>query len=181
MSAGRLIAVVGPSGVGKDSVIAGIMAARPDLRLVRRVITRAPELGGEEYVPATVAEFEAMAARGAFCIRWGAHGLYYGIPAWTVTAVQEGAECLANFSRGALDEAARIFPRLKVLHITATPETLARRLANRGRESEAEIAARLTRSTDPLPEGLDVTEIPNDGTLDAAVALALAALQPVRA
>ena len=29
--AGRFIAVVGPSGVGKDSVMAGLCAARPDL------------------------------------------------------------------------------------------------------------------------------------------------------
>ena len=48
-SGGRLIAVVGPSGVGKDSVMAGLHGAIPDLHLVRRVITRAPDLGGEDY------------------------------------------------------------------------------------------------------------------------------------
>ena len=42
--AGRMIAVVGPSGVGKDSVMAGLLEARPALRRVRRVITRAPVL-----------------------------------------------------------------------------------------------------------------------------------------
>ncbi|MEM6634576.1 MAG: hypothetical protein AAF667_01675 [Pseudomonadota bacterium] len=36
MTQGRLIAVVGPSGVGKDSVMAGIKAAVPELHLVRR-------------------------------------------------------------------------------------------------------------------------------------------------
>ncbi|MGB0905008.1 MAG: phosphonate metabolism protein/1,5-bisphosphokinase (PRPP-forming) PhnN, partial [Mangrovicoccus sp.] len=37
---GRFIAVVGPSGVGKDSVMAGLMERRPDLLLAKRVITR---------------------------------------------------------------------------------------------------------------------------------------------
>ncbi|MFC6760861.1 hypothetical protein ACFQFQ_17395 [Sulfitobacter porphyrae] len=41
MSAGRFIAVVGPSGVGKDSVMAGMVARARDLVAVRRVITRA--------------------------------------------------------------------------------------------------------------------------------------------
>ncbi|MEO0912102.1 MAG: hypothetical protein AAFY59_03810 [Pseudomonadota bacterium] len=37
---GRFIAVVGPSGVGKDSVMAGMAARTGQLKLVRRVITR---------------------------------------------------------------------------------------------------------------------------------------------
>lgn len=178
--AGRLIAVVGPSGVGKDSVMAGLAAARPDLRLVRRVITRAPELGGEDYTAVTVSEFETMAAQGNFCIHWRAHGLCYGIPAEVLGAVQQGATCLANLSRSALPEAARIFPALKVLNIAATPETLANRLAGRGRESADDIAGRLAQSAKPLPAGLEVATVSNDGPLDAAVAQALAALQPVR-
>jgi ABC-type glutathione transport system ATPase component len=38
---GRLFAVVGPSGAGKDTLIDAGRAARPDLLIVRRVITRA--------------------------------------------------------------------------------------------------------------------------------------------
>ena len=81
MSGGRLVAVVGPSGVGKDSVMAGIAAAAPGFRLVRRCITRAPGLGGEDYEPLTPAAFAARVASGGFCLHWEAHGLHYGIPA----------------------------------------------------------------------------------------------------
>ncbi|MEO0703578.1 MAG: hypothetical protein AAFY80_15680 [Pseudomonadota bacterium] len=64
---GRLIGVVGPSGVGKDSVMAGLVEADPQLALVRRTITREPELGGEDYTPATQAAFDRLVAKGAFC------------------------------------------------------------------------------------------------------------------
>ena len=68
MTPGRLIAVVGPSGVGKDSVMQGLHVVMPNLRLVRRVITRAPGLGGEDYVAVSETEFHAMHENGAFAI-----------------------------------------------------------------------------------------------------------------
>ena len=46
---GRLIAVVGPSGVGKDTLMEAMSRAEPRLALVRRVITRDPALGGEAF------------------------------------------------------------------------------------------------------------------------------------
>ncbi len=180
MSSGRLIAVVGPSGVGKDSVMAGMIAARPDMRLVRRTITRAPGLGGEDYDAVTPEAFDAAAQDGAFCVHWTAHGLSYGIPSDVLTDVQRGKDCLANFSRSALEQANAIFPNLTVLNITASPATLARRLAGRGRETEAEIAARLAQADKCLPAKLDVVTIANDGALEDTVKMALAALQPAR-
>ncbi len=180
MSAGRLIAVVGPSGVGKDSVMAGIKRACPDIRLVRRTITRAPDLGGEDYDAATPEAFALAVRDGAFCVHWSAHGLSYGIPSDVVADVQHGMDCLANFSRSALPQAASVFPALTVLNITASPETLARRLSGRGRETETEIAQRLSQAGKPVPNGLNILAIANDGALDHAVAQALVALYPVR-
>ena len=49
MSRGRLIAVVGPSGVGKDSVMAGLVLRRAKLQLVRRMITRPANVGDEAF------------------------------------------------------------------------------------------------------------------------------------
>jgi len=180
-SAGRLIAVVGPSGVGKDSVMRGIHEVMPDMHMVRRVITRAPDLGGEDYDAVSVPEFEAMAANGAFAVHWGAHGLYYGIPQTVRFQLTKGVDCLANFSRKALLAGADAFPGLIVLNITAKPDTLAKRLAARGRESEQEIANRLAEAEKALPRELDIIHLSNDGPLEQTVARAMVQLQPVRA
>lgn len=181
MSPGRLIAVVGPSGVGKDSVMAGIADAAPALVPVRRVITRAGDAGGEVFDAVTEERFADMVQRGAFCLHWGAHGLFYGIPAQTLSDVQGGALRMANLSRGVLERAAALFPALTVLHVTASPQVLAQRLSARGRESAEQVAARLARSVQPLPQGLEVITLTNDGALSETVAQALSALQPERA
>ncbi|MBC7180357.1 MAG: phosphonate metabolism protein/1,5-bisphosphokinase (PRPP-forming) PhnN [Roseovarius sp.] len=179
MTPGRLIAVVGPSGVGKDSVMHGLADAMPNLHLVRRVITRAPDLDGENYDAVTETQFQDMADNGAFAVHWGAHGLFYGIPQTVRYRVNKGTDCLANFSRKALQAGADAFPDILVLNITARPETLAARLAARGRESETEIAKRLAVAEKPLPEGLDVITLSNDGPLDQTIARAVAQLQPL--
>lgn len=179
-SGGRLIAVVGPSGVGKDSVMMGLAQAVPHMELIRRVITRAPGLGGEDYDAATETQFTSLVDDGAFILHWQAHGLRYGIPVSVKDQLASGTDCLVNFSRSALAEAAAIFPRFLILNVTACPETLASRLSARARETEEEISKRLSQADKPLPTGIDVIQLSNDGPLAETVARATDLLQPVR-
>ncbi|WP_172331960.1 phosphonate metabolism protein/1,5-bisphosphokinase (PRPP-forming) PhnN [Mangrovicoccus sp. HB161399] len=173
---GRLVAVVGASGVGKDSLIRALVRAAPHLVPVRRVITRAPGLGGEDYIAVSEAEFRVREAAGAFCLCWAAHGLRYGIPAGVAADVSAGGGRIANLSRSVLAEAAAVFPRLAVLNVTARPDTLARRLRGRGREDAGEIARRLARAAAPLPPGIAAHPVENDGPIEDTVARALALL-----
>jgi ribose 1,5-bisphosphokinase len=128
----------------------------------------------------TPAEFESACVSGAFCVHWSAHGLHYGIPVQSLHDVVAGTDCLANFSRSALAQAARVFAQMTVINVTARPETLAKRLAARGRETEAEIAKRLGHANKPLPQGLNVIHLSNDGPIEHTVTAAVHALQPVR-
>ena len=179
MSAGRLIGVVGPSGVGKDSLMRALAAAHPALGLVRRTITRAPDLGGEDYDAVSPDIFSQMSQNGAFCLEWHAHDLQYGIPSATQPEVAAGAQLLVNLSRGVLLQAKARFANFTVLKITASAETLASRLAARGRETPAGIKKRLTRLDYPLPQNISAIDISNDGALEDTVTQARKALYPL--
>ena len=179
--AGRLIAFVGPSGVGKDSVMRAVADADPVLGLARRVITRPPG-AGEDFESVDEEEFERRLDAGEFCLSWRAHGLGYGIPAAVKTEVATGAQRLVNLSRSVLAEADARFPTFSVIELRASPETLARRLAGRGRETADDIAERLAREGSKIPAGLDHHPIANDGPLVETVAKVRQALgAPVRA
>ncbi|SFE37485.1 phosphonate metabolism protein/1,5-bisphosphokinase (PRPP-forming) PhnN [Roseivivax sediminis] len=178
---GRAFAVVGPSGAGKDTLLQAALARRPDLYLVRRVITRGAEAGGEDFEGVSATEFARRDAAGDFALTWQAHGLSYAIPEAAREAQAEGRDVVFNGSRAMLGAAAEAFADLRVILVTAPREVLAARLSERGRESADEIAARVDRAVPPLPEGLPVTEIDNGGALGPAVEAMLAALQPVRA
>lgn len=180
MIAGRFVGVVGASGVGKDSLIDALARSVPGLHQVRRTITRPPG-PGERFDSVTPETFAAMERRGAFCLAWRAHGLSYGIPAQVRPLVANGRDALANLSRDALAEAHGLFPRLLVLHLTASPATLSARLGARGREDAEGIAQRLGRAGTGLPSGpWQVATLHNDGPLDDTLAAALAVLYPER-
>jgi ribose 1,5-bisphosphokinase len=175
---GRLVAVVGPSGAGKDTLVAGARAALADdarVRFVRRAITRPAEAGGEGHLPMDRTAFEAARASGHFTLWWEAHGLLYGIPRDVEADLAAGRVVVANLSRTVLAEADRRYA-LTVLEITAPPGVLAARLAARGREDAAAIAARLAREA-PLPRGLRVVRVANDGTTGQGIARVLHALR----
>jgi ribose 1,5-bisphosphokinase len=177
---GRIFAVVGPSGAGKDTLIAAARAVRRDLHVVRRVITRPAEAGGEPFEEVTAAEFAARAAAGAFVLTWEAHGLHYAIPGSVLDAVSEGRDVIFNGSRAMLVEAWEVFPNLTVILVTAPIQVLAERLASRGRETTEEIAARLARARYEVPPGMPLRVVENGGRLEDAVTAFLAALQPER-
>ncbi|MEM8732082.1 MAG: phosphonate metabolism protein/1,5-bisphosphokinase (PRPP-forming) PhnN [Pseudomonadota bacterium] len=180
--AGRLLAFVGPSGVGKDSVMQALVAARPDMGLVKRVITRAADEVSEHSMPVDETTFEAMVAEGAFALRWRAHGLAYGIPVSVDTDLAAGRTMLVNLSRAVLPEAQARFGVLTVIHLTAPPAVLAVRLAGRGRENASDIEKRLARAGDALPPGLrDVVQVSNTGPLEETVRSVLERAQPERA
>jgi ribose 1,5-bisphosphokinase len=174
---GRLFVIVGPSGVGKDTLLAGASAADPGLHWAQRVITRPQVAGGEPFEGVTAAEFQALRAAGAFALHWDAHGLCYGVMAGELAPLQSGMNVVLNGSRGALAAIQAVYPQMRVIRISAPSEVLAERLAQRGRESGEAIAARLARASYVLPETIDVIDVHNIGTPEQGVASLLQALK----
>ncbi len=171
----RLWLVVGPSGAGKDAILAELAARfRPEdgILIARRTVTRPVQLGAAEQHSAVTPEtFARLRAGGAFTLDWESHGLSYGIGVEVRAWLAAGLHVIANGSRGALPAARATFgPTLCVVEVTAPPAVLAGRLAARGRESSEEIASRLARTAELTGAPADLT-IVNDGTLEAAVTL----------
>ncbi len=153
-------------------------AARcPDIRLVRRVITRPTETGGEDFVGVSPEVFQQMQADDAFVLTWVAHGLSYGIPRSIHADLAQGKTVLFNGSRRMLADAKASFANLRILSITAAPSVLAQRLAQRGRETPSEIEKRLERAARyRLDQDPTITQIRNDGPLEDAVNALVACL-----
>ncbi|WP_394179875.1 phosphonate metabolism protein/1,5-bisphosphokinase (PRPP-forming) PhnN [Yoonia maritima] len=176
---GRFIAVVGPSGVGKDSVMRA-MAADPRLVLARRVITRPGDAGGEDFEGVSESRFLQMQTAGEFALSWPAHGLHYGIPVTVDRTLEQGVDMLANLSRAQIVTAKQRFERCEVIVLTAKREVLAQRLMARGRESAEQVEHRLNRASFALPDGVAAHIVDNSGPLDLAVQTALSLLYPAR-
>ncbi|MCB1490756.1 MAG: phosphonate metabolism protein/1,5-bisphosphokinase (PRPP-forming) PhnN [Rhodobiaceae bacterium] len=174
----ELFIVVGPSGAGKDTLLAGAAARRGDVHIARRVITRPRDDASEDHQPADEAEFHARREAGEFAVWWRAHGLYYGVPH---AEIRQDGILLVNGSRSALGEILRAFPNAKVILVTAPDAVLASRLAARGRESAAGIARRLERAGFDIPDEVRPLMVVNDGTPREGIDRFLAILQPVSA
>lgn len=152
-----LVLVVGPSGAGKDTILGlarQALAGDRRFRFVRRVITRPGDAGGEDHEPVS----EAVFAERRFALRWEAHGLSYGIPLDVIDDLARGVVVVANVSRSVIAEATARFP-VRVIEVTAPVEMLARRLAERGRETGDDVARRLAREV-AVP--FDVETVVND-------------------
>lgn len=180
MTTAPLILVVGPSGVGKDSLIEQArnrLADSERFHFARRVITRPQDAGGEDHEYVSRDQFTRMERAGAFLLSWHAHGLAYGILKSDDERRRDGTAVIANVSREVVDVARRTLAPVGVISVTAQIETLARRLAERGREDSGDIGLRLARAAAPLPHGDDVVVVANDGDLNEGGKRFLAALR----
>ncbi|QFR35054.1 phosphonate metabolism protein/1,5-bisphosphokinase (PRPP-forming) PhnN [Ancylobacter sp. TS-1] len=168
MGPGLLVLVVGPSGAGKDTLIAYArerLAGRPGLCFARRRITR-PTDATENHVSLDEATFARELAQGRFPLHWRANGLSYALGEEVAQDIASGLIVVANGSRAAVAEARTRFARVKVVHVTAPPEQLAARIAARGRESAEEVLARLAR--EPALDAPPDLRILNVDAVDAA-------------
>lgn len=177
---GTLFLVVGPSGSGKDTLMDGARAALagdPAWVFARRHITRPEQAGGEPHIAVSEAEFARAAAAGAFLVSWQSHGLSYGLAMALRDDLLAGRSVIANVSRTVIGALAAALPRVEVIVVTAPVEVRAGRLAGRGRETEADIAARLRREVPDPPPGVPTSTVLNDADRETGIARFLACLR----
>ncbi|MFH5209959.1 guanylate kinase [Antrihabitans sp. NCIMB 15449] len=150
MRRGRLVVLVGPSAVGKSTVVRCVREQVPNLTFSVSATTRSPrpgEVDGVDYTFVTRAEFDRMIAEGEL-LEWAdIHGGLQrsGTPAKPIEAAMSAGKPVlievdlagARAVRAALPEAVLVF--------MAPPswDELVARLTTRGTESAAVIERRL--------------------------------------
>jgi phosphonate metabolism protein PhnN/1,5-bisphosphokinase (PRPP-forming) len=175
-----LVLVIGPSGVGKDTLISGArQALDADKRFsfVRRLVTRPADIDLEDHLSIEPDEFAEALLNGRLSLTWEAHGLNYALPIGVDTDLALGRIVVANVSRHVVPVAMAKYPTCRVVMITAEISLRAQRLAGRGRENRDQITARLAREGAALPADVSPVVIDNSGSVGIGVTAFVLALR----
>jgi guanylate kinase len=143
---GNIIVLSGPSGVGKDAVLAPLFAADvcpPRLRRCITATTRAPrpgEIEGVDYFFLAPDQFERRIGEGFFLEHACYAGRHYGTPRWWVDAERDGGNdvLLKIDVQGALQVRDAAPDAVLIFIAPPSERELERRL--RGRDPEADPA-----------------------------------------
>jgi len=179
---GLLVLVVGPSGVGKDTLLDAArerLAQDKQFCFPRRCITRPAGTVGEIHIPVRPKDFGQMARQGAFLLSWKAHDLGYGIPRHVLEEVEAGKTVIVNVSRSVIEDACELVGRknVRVVNIRASAEALRKRLEARGREDALDIERRLARASAYQLDGDYVVHVDNDADLETGILRFIRALE----
>lgn len=148
---GNLFVVAAPSGAGKSSLVAELLARDPALRLSVSTTTRAPrgqEQDGREYCFVARAEFERRVRAGEF-LEWAeVHGNLYGTSRqWLQQRISEGDDVLLEIDwQGAAQVRRHFANAVSVFILPPSFEELEARLRRRGEDSEQAIVRRLAEA-----------------------------------
>lgn len=178
----KLIYVMGPSGVGKDSLLNWLrshvqtLQPHPALHFARRTITRAAGDATEDHEAIGQEDFAKLAQEGVFALHWQAHGLYYGVRRTEME--DRSGWVIVNGSRAYVQEARERCPGMTVLHVSAPENLVRQRLLSRQRETADEVGARVLRSqTAAVDLADDDLHIVNAGSLESSAAALCQLLQ----
>jgi guanylate kinase len=169
VTAGLVVVIGGPSGVGKGSVHRGVRAAIPDSTLSVSVTTRGPrpgEIDGVHYRFVDRASFEQMREDGEL-LEWAEYaGNLYGTPREPVARdVADGKVVVLDIEvQGALQIKERVPDALLVFLVPPSLEELERRLRGRGTEDDDAVLRRLHAAADEMgqQDEFDVVVVNDD-------------------
>ncbi|MBQ9728525.1 MAG: guanylate kinase [Clostridia bacterium] len=144
-----LVAVSGPSGVGKGTIVKTLVARREDVVESISCTTRAPRNGeqhGREYYFLTKEDFLHRIAQDDF-LEYDEHfGNYYGTPKSFVKETLKTKSVILEIDVVGALNAKKAFPECRLVMIAPPSlEELKRRLISRNSETEEEIEGRLAR------------------------------------
>jgi guanylate kinase len=171
---GSLFVVVAPSGAGKTSLVAELLAREPRIKLSISYTTRAPREGeahGREYHFVAREEFERMIASGDFLEHANVYGNYYGTSRrWIEAQLAGDNDVLLEIDWQGARQVRALFPRMVGIFILPPSfSELKRRLETRGKDTADVIARRLAGAREEVSHVLEFQYIIVNEAFDSAV------------
>ena len=171
---GKTFIISGPSGVGKSTVLHGLMEKRGNLYFSVSATTRSPRPGEENGVAYHFMNretFQEMVDRDEFLEHAEYVGNCYGTPAAYVDAAMEkGQDVILDIEvQGARQICAKRPETVRVFIAPPSWEELERRLTARGTDTPEKVQQRLARAKEEIKEAGDYDYFVVNSTVDEAV------------
>lgn len=182
-----LVVVSGPSGVGKDAMLALVREQRPDVFWAITATTRAVRPGeehGVHHLFHTREEFLELLERGELLEHAEVYGNLYGVPKAPVReALAEGRDAIVRTDvQGAASIRALASDALLIFVAPPSLEELERRLRSRDTESAEETALRVETSRQEMRDAawFDAVIVNETGGLETAAQETIAVIERER-
>jgi guanylate kinase len=176
-----LIVIAGPSGVGKDSVVAGLRESGCPFHFVVTATDRAPRVGevqGQDYYFVSTNEFERMIAEGELFEHALVYDQYKGVPkAHARQALASGRDVVMRLDVQGATTIKRLLPAaITVFLAPPSSQVLLDRLSRRGGDTPEQVQHRLEMALAEMAtlDTFDYVVINREGKLTEAVQQILA-------
>ena len=174
MKKGKTFIICGPSGVGKGTVVARLLASDPTLYFSVSATTRAPRAGeenGVHYHFLTRETFEQWIDAGDFLEYAEYVGNLYGTPRLYVDqAMEQGRDVLLDIEIQGAEQVRQKRPETVRIYVAPPSWTeLERRLVGRGTEDMAKVRSRLARGREEFAAAREFDYLVINDSVDRAV------------
>ena len=174
MNKGKLIIFSGPSGSGKDTLLAKVFERHPEIKLSISSITRPMRVGeveGEKYHFISREEFEERLSRDEFLEHNVYVNNYYGTPKQPViNAIENGEDIILEIDvNGAALVRKKVKDAISIFIMPPSYEELKRRLTGRGTDSSEVINQRLNAALSEIERANEYDYIVTNDIVDRAV------------
>jgi len=174
MSKGKLIIFSGPSGSGKDTLLAKLFERHPEIKLSISSITRPMregEVEGQKYHFISREEFEDRLSKDEFLEHNVYVNNYYGTPKQPVfDAIEKGEDIILEIDvNGAALVREKMKDAISIFIMPPSYEELKRRLTGRGTDSIEVINQRLSAALSEIERANEYDYIVTNDIVDRAV------------